>query len=433
MSELGDILRQAAAEHGGSLRDWTVLAAKNDPYRADQPRFREAGEWFALHWERLGRRFDLHCRGYHYVLLDEEKPNGQPYRNIDKDWVWIQEQAIDGARWNGLTPFEAIADQRNQEPVIRNVRRTEPLTFVYAGSVAVRPPYELEPRVGLVPREEGGLLAVQPFRLAIFGEKISLDNVIGPIAQQYGASVYLPTGESSDAIVYALMRDAAEDGRPLAVLYLSDCDPAGYQMAISVSRKMQGLRDLYFSDVSYKLYQIALTPEQVREFELPFTPLKESERRADRWRAAFGVEQTEIDALATLRPDLLRDLLEPLDRFYDHTLDRRVKDAIREWERQAQELLDASLDPEALAAMRENVEQKLEELDDLVAEINDALRVDALRVDAPVEPPEFEAPEPVERDYGLDDAPIADSDWDYPEQTRRLKARKAYEPNGGGE
>lgn len=429
VSELGDILRQAVAEHRGSLGDWTVLAAKNDPYRADQPRFREAGDWFALHWERLGRRFDLHCRGYHYVLLGEEKPNGQPYRNIDKDWVWVQEQAIDGARWNGLIPFEAIADQRNQEPVIRNVRRTEPLTFVYAGSVAVGLPEELEPQVGLVPREEGGLLAVQPFRIAIFGEKVSLDNVIGPIVQQYGASVYLPTGESSDALVYALMRDAAEDGRPLVVLYLSDCDPAGYQMAISVARKMQALRDLYFPDVSYRLHRVALTPEQVREFELPSTPLKESERRGDRWRAAFGIEQTEIDALATLRPDLLKDLLtDALDRFYDHTLDRRVEDAIREWERQAQELLDASLDPEALATMRENVEPKLGELADLVTEINDALQVDT-----PVELPVFEAPEPVERDYGLDDDPIADSDWDYPEQTRRLKARKAYEPNGGGE
>jgi hypothetical protein len=41
---------------------------------------------------------------------------------------------------------------------------------------------------------------------------------------------------------------------------------------------------------------------------LPSTPLKESERRADRWTERIGVEQTEIDALATLQPDLLRQL-----------------------------------------------------------------------------------------------------------------------------
>ena len=39
---------------------------------------------------------------------------------------------------------------------------------------------------------------------------------------------------------------------------------------------------------------------------MPSTPLKSTERRADRWHEAMGVAQTEIDALAALQPALLR-------------------------------------------------------------------------------------------------------------------------------
>ena len=82
-------IKQAIVEHGGGLGTWTVLTKENDPYRADTPRFREAGEWFYDHWERLGRRTDLHFRGYHYALLGEPKPSGEPYENTANDWKWI--------------------------------------------------------------------------------------------------------------------------------------------------------------------------------------------------------------------------------------------------------------------------------------------------------------------------------------------------------
>ena len=72
---------------------------------------------------------------------------------------------------------------------------------------------------------------------------------------------------------------------------------------------------------------MALTVEQVRDLDLPSTPLKETEKRADRWREAFGVEQTEIDALATLRPDALREIVDrAFDPYFDRTLKARVGD-----------------------------------------------------------------------------------------------------------
>jgi hypothetical protein len=53
----------------------------------------------------------------------------------------------------------------------------------------------------------------------------------------------------------------------------------------------------------------AVTVEQVVDLGLPSTPLKETEKRASGWKTRYGVEQTEIDALATLRPDELRRIV----------------------------------------------------------------------------------------------------------------------------
>ena len=91
------------------------------------------------------------------------------------------------------------------------------------------------------------------------------------------------------------------------VLYFSDFDPGGWAMPIGVARKFQAHRDLRYPDLEVQVHHVALTREQVREFNLPSTPLKEKERRAAAWRAKWGHDQTEIDALAALRPDLLEE------------------------------------------------------------------------------------------------------------------------------
>jgi hypothetical protein len=52
--------------------------------------------------------------------------------------------------------------------------------------------------------------------------------------------------------------------------------------------------------------------------------LKATERRADKWTAAMGVQQTEIDALAALQPDVLTQMAtDAIAPFFDSTLDAR--------------------------------------------------------------------------------------------------------------
>ena len=112
-------------------------------------------------------------------------------------------------------------------------------------------------------------------------------------------------------------------------------------MPISVARKLQALRDLLYPELDIQLHAVALTLAQCRELHLPSTPLKESERRGDRWRAVMGWEQTEIDALAALRPRELRQIAEKaVAPFFDASLARRQSAARAAWYKAAEPLLE---------------------------------------------------------------------------------------------
>ncbi len=64
------------------------------------------------------------------------------------------------------------------------------------------------------------------------------------------------------------------------------------------------------SIVDLQLIPLALTPDQCREYRLPRTPIKETERRKDKFEQIFGVGATELDALEALHPGELARLLE---------------------------------------------------------------------------------------------------------------------------
>ena len=420
------LLTATAEEHNLPVKDLTVLAVQNDPFRIDTPAGHRDGEWLAINADRLGLvDRTIHLRGLHYVLVTDAtpKPNGETYANTDADWKWLQERAADAARWLGYIPFDRIIDRRNAEPVVRVLDRDDPWPYLSVGiSVDIPDAADLEPRVGVL-----DFTGVQPYRRAMIGEKSSLSGVLSPVAGRYGADLYLPTGEISDTHIHRIAKAAADDGRPMVVFYFSDADPAGWQMPISVGRKLQALKVGFYPDLEFAEYRVALTPDQVRTYDLPSTPLKKTEKRADAWTKATGLAQTEIDALASLRPDLLRQLAEDaIAPFYDATLNRRVRQAEREWIAQAQAVVDQGVDQQFLSRLRSDADEKLRALRSEIDAINHALRLDA---------DDFDLPTPVvptaELNGHVHGTPLLDSRWPFIDQTRRLIDCKAYRDIGG--
>jgi hypothetical protein len=396
---LRSIIETARQENGYSLGDLTVLSIQVDPYRIDTAAGHRDGAWVAQQLNRLvGRTKKIHWRGLHYVIVAKgniRKPNGEVFHNTDDDWEWLSSVAGKAARWLGYVPFERISDNRNAEPVIFRKARVAPEAYVSIGlDVSIPDADDLEPVAfaeGFEPR--------QAYQFVIFGEKASLGNIIEPVARAKQADAYVNTGEISDTRLYEIARDAAKDGRPLVVFTLTDCDPSGYQMSVSIARKLQALRDLFFPQLQFEVVSVALTVEQVRERGLPSTPLKTTEQRADRWREAFGVEQTEIDALATLQPEVLREILErAFDPYWDHTLEDRVEAAKEAWDEEAAEAIRSQIDQERLGAIREEAAEKLTELQDAFDNINEQLRLagDHFAL-PPIEVPQAEVDNDLER------------------------------------
>jgi hypothetical protein len=392
---LRDIIQAGSVETGLSMADLTVLSAQIDPYRLDTPvNHRNAG-WFAEQVERFAPRI-VHLRGLHYRLVasgDVVRPDtGQAYKNDPEAWEFLQDRASKAGRWLGYVPFDRIKDERNSPPEI-----FVPEALPARGAVSLRagePVYvpgiadDLMPDLawnGKVPR--------QPYRIVIIGEKSSLGEVLRPIAQAHEAELLLPSGECTDTLIAEMVDRAHTDGRPLVILYFSDFDPSGWQMPTSVARKIQAHRDRRFPDLNADLHHVCLTLEQVRAFDLPSTPLSENEKRANRWREMRHHDQTEIDALAALRPDDLRQIAQDALRpFYDYTLAERWHSVRMEWLSAAAEWLRNQ--PQymtaraAMTVAHDHVEAAIDRLRDTQSEAFDQLAQALRESDDTPEPPD---------------------------------------------
>jgi hypothetical protein len=366
------VLEEAVVMDGYSAQDLTVLAIQHDPFRVDTPARHRDGKWLAdwivelRHRRLIGGR--VHLRKLHYKLIGlATKPNGKPYINTEQDWRWLQEHAVTGARWLGYVPWDQIIDAHNDEPVIRIA---EPPGQVFP-HVAAEAYVDLPESIYIKPFVSlSNFEAAQPFRLVLFGEKSSLEDVLGPIADAYDADLYLPTGELSATLLHRMATVAAEDGRKVIVFCVSDCDPSGWQMPISIGRKLQAFEYL-LDGLEFEVHRVALTPAMSGSTACPSTPMKPTQKRASKWRQAMGVEKTEVDAMdADALRQIVRDAIAP---FYDHTLDRRVSEARSAWEEQAEAALDAVVDHERREELRDEIQEQLDAVRGRVAEINQEL------------------------------------------------------------
>jgi hypothetical protein len=420
-SPLRQALDDAIAQANGSklsMKDLTVLSPQIDPFRLDTPANHKLAKWLADTAATLGlgdRK--IHNRGMRYMILGQPKPDGSEYVSDADSWE-LMEDASKYARWLGYIPFDQITDQRNAPPVVRIFEEPDPYPFITAGiDIEIPDADDIIPKLGI-----DDFTGVQPYKIVMVGEKSSLDGVLGTIAEECGADLYLPTGDISDTMVFQMAKIGAADGRAMRVLYFADCDPSGWNMGIVIARQLQAFKVLHFPDLDFEVHRAALTVDQVREFGLPSTPLKETESRGDKWRAAMGVEQTEIDALATLRPELLRQVArDAIAPFYDSDLERRVQAARQEWMDRALEMINASLDTARLGRIRREAAEKLDEMREQIDAFNEQLRIDVDDFDLP----DIEIPE-ADVTLGLQPTPLLDSSWSFTEQCKALIDSKAY-------
>jgi hypothetical protein len=406
---------------GCKASDLLVLAPYNDPFSAERNGRRKEAEWFAVTCRTLGLGYGLHVRRVHYrASISPQvpilKPDGTPYQNIYNDWMLMARASRD-TRYLGLVPGSWFVDRRNPNPIIHakfREWRTEPHIGVeysdgFSDSIYYLPD---EPRLPELSLE--GFVAEQRYLVELWIEKTTVHDILKPLARRYGLNLISFSGEGSETACRAAIERAQQARRPLRILYLSDFDPGGRSMPVAVARKIEYWLNATGADHDITVDPIVLLPEQVEHYGLPRIPIKETERRADKFAQNFGEGGVELDALEALHPGELHRIVEQaVLKYIDPDLkDREEEEAesieadLREIEERVYYEFTEEIDKirERYAAVRQSLKDLQDESADVWAQINARLEAEAPHVTHGWIP---EAPEADQ------EAPLFDSKRDY--------------------
>jgi len=154
----------------------------------------------------------------------------------------------------------------------------------------------------------------QEYSIYLGIEKHGLVEMVQGWFGDLGLPVIALGGYSSQTYVDAVVSDVEKDGRPAILLYVGDFDASGED----ITRDFEGRSNCF--DI---LERVALSIEQVEEFNLPPMVGKATDPRAAAFVAKYGkLIQVEVDAIP---PDTLRELYEgAIARYFDMSIYKKV-------------------------------------------------------------------------------------------------------------
>ena len=416
-------LKVLAKKLGRPASTLFALSPHTDPFYAGAPARVDMALWFADLWNRLDVQRGIHLRGFHYKLISQREPvqflDGTPYENTTECFSRLCYAGRD-ARYLGLVPADGFWNDRKSTSI-------EHLVEPVGAEISVEGESEYNLDVQAMPALPQLALArptvAQLYHVELWCEKATINDLLLLLARQYGLNVVTGTGEISATQCCDLVERAVQSERPVRILYVSDFDPAGQSMPVAVARKIEHALYRRGLDLDIQVRPVALTKDQIIEFDIPPIPLKESDRRAPGFRERHGALAAELDALEALHPGALRQILiEEIERYCDPDLEAATEEAASELDQELRDITEQGHEEHRAA---------IEELTASWAEIATAIEAwkqrakpvwraieDSLIEVAP-DPDDHAWPEPAEAEE--DDDPLFDSTRGYVEQMDRYK------------
>jgi len=143
----------------------------------------------------------------------------------------------------------------------------------------------------------------QPVYIEVWVEKDALSGVLNRVTRSYGIPIIVNRGYSSVTAMYdAHVRFSSANAWP-TILYIGDFDPSGQDMIRDIRERIEEFR----GDYVFELHALALTQNQIREYNPPPNPAKVTDPRAKDYIRKFGPVSWEVDAL---RPEVLHNILD---------------------------------------------------------------------------------------------------------------------------
>jgi hypothetical protein len=255
--------------------------------------------------------YDLTLRQLYYRLVAEDL-----IENSDRSYKRIG-ALVNKARLAGLVDWNAIVDRTRQ--VRENTHFENPAEAVRA----VHAQFQIDK------------WETQPEQVEVWVEKDALMGVIEPVCRALDVPCFSCRGYTSQsaqwrASIRALQAD--QGGREFTIIHH---DPSGLDMSADLRRRF----DMLWA-INSHVNRIALTMDQIEEYNPPPNFAKVSDSRSDGYIAKYGNQSWELDAL---EPQVISDLIKGA------VLDRRDDDLWAQATEREAEMKERLLD--ALAAV----------------------------------------------------------------------------------
>lgn len=166
----------------------------------------------------------------------------------------------------------------------------------------------------------------QEYRVEVWIEKEALVGVIDQICQELDVPYFACKGYVSQSEMWRAairLRDYDDDGQRPVIIHLGDHDPSG----IDMTRDIFDRCDLFSGGIDVE--RIALTMNQVEDYDPPPNPAKLTDTRSNDYVAKYGDSSWELDAL---EPRMLRDLIaNTVEGYRDDDIYQEVLDQEEEY------------------------------------------------------------------------------------------------------
>lgn len=259
-------------------------------------------------YQAQGLMLTLRQLYYQFVSRDLIPNTPRSYKNLGG--------IVAKARTAGLLDWNAIEDRGRSPDVPSEFRSIKHLVDVAL-------------RAFRLPRWKG-----QPNYAELWVEKAALAGVLEPMASRYHAVLMVNKGYSSLSAMYesAKRLDAASERGvdDIYIFYLGDHDPSGEDMVRDIEQR---LNLFTYEALPIHVQKLALTMEQVQQYNPPPNTAKLSDSRAEKYIAEHGQSSWEVDALD---PATLQQII--ADAF-EEVIDMDMMDGVKEQEEKDKEQL----------------------------------------------------------------------------------------------
>ena len=149
------------------------------------------------------------------------------------------------------------------------------------------------------------LMADQECHVEIWSEAAGMCQQLARIGEDFSIRAYSSSGFDSLTAKKALADRICSIGKPAVILHCGDYDPSGQAIFETVAEDVRAfvLADRSHGLIDVEFHRIALTADQVEDFDLPTAPAKASDSRSKNWKG----ETCQLEALA---PDRIAVLVQ---------------------------------------------------------------------------------------------------------------------------